>query len=231
LIGETFVAVWEGTDGSGKTTLLRRVARILRGKGFRVVTHKTPGALPSGRFAALYGNRPSTPPLARLLLFLANTVDETRPMLLKLKRLSPHYLLIDRYYLCSVAYGLALLEHRMDLDAAARVGEIVSLVEDLGRGGLLYPDVYIFVDVSEEERLRRVRGKRGGEKRLEADTGFQNVVRRVYAEFLGRASSPVLTLKNESGMLERLSAETAERLIAMRGEAMAGGGATGLNHG
>ncbi len=222
MIGEAFVVVWEGTDGSGKTTLLRRVARILEERGFRVASHKTPGALPSGRLARLYGNRPSTPPLSRLLLFLANTVDETRPMLRKIRLTNPHFLFIDRYYLCSLVYGLALLEYRLGVEAASRVLEAVSLVESLGRGGLLSPDAYVFVDVSEEERLRRVRGKRDGERVLELDTEFQNLVRRVYRDYFAAAPIPVITLQNEAGMLERLSQTTAESLVGLRERRLAG---------
>jgi len=52
-----YVVDFEGPDGSGKTTVLRGVAGKLRRAGCRVVTYKTPGPSPTGRFAVSYGNR------------------------------------------------------------------------------------------------------------------------------------------------------------------------------
>ncbi|GBC71025.1 Thymidylate kinase [Candidatus Calditenuaceae archaeon HR02] len=216
----TYIAVWEGTDGSGKTTLMRRVAQILFKRGFKVVTHKTPGAMRSGIFAVSYGNSPRISPLSRMLLFLANTVDETDAMVKKIRRATPHFLFIDRYYLCSAVYGLALIKHRRGLQDLPSIVELISLLERIGRSDYLAPDIYLIVDVDEGERLRRLRGKRGREGVLERDTAFQNMVRAIYDEFSRYRPSQVIKLLNESNRLEELADNTASKLVELRAKAL-----------
>ncbi len=216
----TFIAVWEGTDGSGKTTLMKRVARVLSRRGFKVVTHKTPGAMQSGRFAVSYGNSPRISPLSRMMLFLANTVDETGAMVRKVMRSKPDFLFIDRYYLCSAVYGLALIRHRRGLQDLPSIVELVGLLERLGRSDYLAPDVYLIVDVGEEERLRRLRGKRGREGVLERDTVFQNMVREIYDEFSKSRPGQVIKLLNEPNRLEELADSTASKLAELRAQAL-----------
>ncbi len=220
LRNSTYIAVWEGTDGSGKTTLMKRVARILSRRGFRVVTHKTPGAMRSGVFAASYGNSPRISPLSRMLLFLANTVDETEAMVRKIMRANPHFLFIDRYYLCSAVYGLALIRHRRGLQGLPSIVELVTLLERLGKSDYLVPDIYLIVDVDEEERLRRLRGKRGREGLLERDTVFQNMVREIYGEFSRYRPSQVIKLLNEPNRLDELADSTASKLVELRARAL-----------
>ncbi|MCS7146100.1 MAG: dTMP kinase [Nitrososphaerota archaeon] len=219
----TFIVAWEGTDGSGKTTLMRRVAQILVGRGFRVGTHKTPGAMRSGKFAVSYGNSPKISPLSRMLLFLANTVDETSAMMRKIERRKLHFLFIDRYYLCSTVYGLALIKRRRGLEDLPSITEALDLLERLGKADYLSPDVYVIVDVGEEERLKRLRGKRGREKLLETDTVFQNMVREIYGEFSASRPEKVVKILNETGKLEELAASTAERLVELRDKTVSAG--------
>lgn len=216
----TFITVWEGTDGSGKTTLMRRVARILVRRGYRVATHKTPGSMPSGKFASTYGNRRGIPPLSRMLLFLANTVDETGAIVRKLRLKNPDFLFIDRYYLCSAVYGLALLRHRHGLEDLPNINELIDFLEKLGRIDYLKPDAYVIVDVDEAERLKRLRGKRGRERVLETDTEFQNIVRRLYEDFILASPSKVIKIINETGKLEMLANHTAEKLLELRDAAL-----------
>lgn len=216
----TYIAVWEGTDGSGKTTLMKRVARILSKRGFKVVTHKTPGAMRSGIFAATYGNSPRISPLSRMLLFLANTVDETDAMVRKIRRANPHFLFIDRYYLCSAVYGLALIRHRRALQDLPSIVELINLLERVGRSDYLSPDIYLIVDVDEGERLRRLRGKRGREGVLERDTAFQNLVREIYDEFIKYRPSQVIKLLNESNRLEEIADSTSRKLVELRSMAL-----------
>ncbi|MEM0444807.1 MAG: hypothetical protein QW555_03530 [Nitrososphaerota archaeon] len=214
--GSAFVVVWEGTDGSGKTTLMKRVEHILKRRGFSVITHKTPGSSPSGKLAVSYGNRPNTSPLTRMLLFLANTVDESSKMARKIDQKTPHFLFIDRYHLCSLVYGLALLKHRRGLQDLPSINEMLRLVENMGRHDYLPPDLYVIIDVGEEERLKRLRGKRGKEKVLETDTAFQNIVREIYDQFAAANPHMVYKALNEANRLEELSQTLAEKLIELR---------------
>jgi len=226
LKGSTLIVAWEGTDGSGKTTLMRSVARILALRGLRVYTYKTPGPSPSGRFAARYGNRRCTPPLTRMLLYLANTVDETARMIRRIEGGSPDFLFIDRYYLCSLVYGLALIKHRRGVSGLPGIGELMALVERVAGNDLLRPDLYVIVDVDEEERLRRVRYKRGPERALERDSTFQGLVRDIYEEFSSLNPGSVFRVVNEAGRLGGLAHETADKLAVLR-ESLIQAGSTG----
>jgi thymidylate kinase len=75
-----YVAVWEGVDGSGKTTLMAETAGRLRSMGYSVESYKTPSNTSTGLFAKDYGNREDTDPLTRMLVFLANTADDSKVM-------------------------------------------------------------------------------------------------------------------------------------------------------
>ncbi len=195
---------------------MKRVARILTKRGYRVAMHKTPGLMRSGRFAASYGNSPKISPLSRMLLFLANTVDETVAMVRKVEQKKPHFLFIDRYYLCSTVYGLALIRHRQRPRDLPKIDEIVDLLERLGKADYLPPDIYLIVDVNEEERLKRLQGKRGRETLLEKDSAFQNIVREIYQEFSRYRPEKVIRITNEPSMLEVLAKSIADKLVEMR---------------
>lgn len=215
----TFVVDFEGPDGSGKTTVLRGVARRLRRMGYTVVTYKTPGPSPTGRFAVEYGNRRGTAPVTRMLLFLANTVEETREMLRRCARRSADFLLLDRYYLCSIVFGLAYLR-RSGIDVAVQVAELVRLFESLAGPHVVRPDLYVVVDVGEEERLRRVRAERGAGF-LELDSGFQDLVRQYYEGFRSGEGERVLWVVNDRNSLEQVVERVTDELLGRSGRAQA----------
>lgn len=209
-----FVAVWEGTDGSGKTTLRREVEKRLKKLGYRVASYKTPSRTATGLFAVRYGNRRGVDPLVRMLLFLANTIDDSGLMAKKVMSSRPDFFFIDRYYLCSVVYGLALLRR-----AGREVPDVsvaMDLVEKMGGDRLIRPDLYIIVDVNEEERLRRIAGKKSSDMPVERDTKTQNIIRKIYEDY--RAANPerAILVMNEAGKLEETGEYLANLLISRR---------------
>lgn len=209
-----FVAVWEGTDGSGKTTLRREVEKRLKKLGYRVASYKTPSRTATGLFAVRYGNRRGVDPLVRMLLFLANTIDDSGLMAKKVMSSRPDFFFIDRYYLCSVVYGLALLRR-----AGREVPDVsvaMDLVEKMGGDRLIRPDLYIIVDVNEEERLRRIAGKKSSDRPVERDTKTQNIIRKIYEDY--RAANPerAILVMNEAGKLEETGEYLANLLISRR---------------
>lgn len=209
-----FVAVWEGTDGSGKTTLRREVEKRLKKLGYRVASYKTPSRTATGLFAVRYGNRRGVDPLVRMLLFLANTIDDSGLMAKKVMSIRPDFFFIDRYYLCSVVYGLALL-----MRAGREVPDVsvaMDLVERMGGDRLIRPDLYIIVDVNEEERLRRIAGKKSSDRPVERDTETQNIIRKIYEDY--RAANPerAILVMNEAGKLEETGEYLANLLISRR---------------
>ncbi|MCS7094270.1 MAG: thymidylate kinase [Thaumarchaeota archaeon] len=202
------VTVFEGTDGSGKTSLLRLTAQMLRAREKVVVTYKTPSRTKTGAFAVGYGNRRGISPLTRMLLFLANTVEDSQVMKGAVRRAGADYLLIDRYYLCSVVFGLAYIKYR-GVSSDVTASRLIEVVEELGRGTLLNTDVYVIVDVEERERLARVsRGRKKGF--LEDVTIFQELVREGYREFATSSRAEVIWVINEPNSLR----DNAERLAA-----------------
>lgn len=209
-----FVAVWEGTDGSGKTTLRREVEKRLKKLGYRVASYKTPSRTATGLFAVRYGNRRGVDPLVRMLLFLANTIDDSGLMAKKVMSSRPDFFFIDRYYLCSVVYGLALLR-RVGREVPD-VSVAMDLVEKMGGDRLIRPDLYIIVDVNEEERLRRIAGKKSSDRPVERDTETQNIIRKIYEDY--RAANPerAILVMNEAGKLEETGEYLANLLISRR---------------
>jgi len=214
LLDGCFVAVWEGTDGSGKTTLRREVEERLKKLGYRVASYKTPSRTATGLFAVRYGNRRGVDPLVRMLLFLANTIDDSGLMAKKVMSSRPDFFFIDRYYLCSVVYGLALLK-RVGREVPD-VSVAMDLVEKMGGDRLIRPDLYIIVDVNEEERLRRIAGKKSSDRPVERDTETQNIIRKIYEDY--RAANPerAILVMNEAGKLEETGEYLANLLISRR---------------
>lgn len=222
LIGETFVVVWEGTDASGKTTLMNSVVKELEVVGLRVITYKTPSDTPTGRFAATYGNEPDVDPLARMLLFLANTVDDSRIMRELVAKEKPEFLFIDRYYLCSIVYGLAINAKRFKVDVKGKVVTLLREVEHLGAGRIIEPDLYLLIYVDEAERMRRATSKEGADRRFELDAGLQGLVIELYEEFARVVRGKATWIKNERNKLRELTAQISEMLVRMRNEAIEG---------
>ncbi len=214
-----YVVDFEGPDGSGKTTVLRGVAARLRRVGYRTVTYKTPGPSPTGRFAVSYGNRKGTAPVSRMLLFLANTVEETRTMTRRCARTAADFLLLDRYYLCSIVFGLAYIR-REGFAADVDVSDLVGLFEALSGDHIVRPDLYVVIDVSERERLRRVSSDRGAGF-LERDSEFQQLVREYYRTFRDRNEGRVVWVVNERNALDQTVELVASEVLRRSGRSQA----------
>ncbi|MCD6341657.1 MAG: thymidylate kinase [Thaumarchaeota archaeon] len=215
-MAETFIVVWEGVDGAGKTTLMKRVKSLLAEKGYKVLTYKTPSDSSTGKFAKTYGNDPRIDPLTRMLLFLANTSDDSKIMK-KLMEERPDYLFIDRYYLCSIVYGLAFLNLSGITVSAEEFTNLIGLIEKLGNNVFLKPHLYVIVDAPEEDRIKRLSRKesQGGlENELERDILMQQRVRRFYKVFRDRRPDHVLWVMNPEGKLEQTAEEVAGYLIS-----------------
>ncbi len=168
----------EGPDGSGKSSLLPRLASVLRGRGFDVVTTREPGSTPLGERirALLLDTEPKIDHSgeADALLFAAaraqHVAEVIRPALSR-----GSMVLCDRYADSSLAYqgggsGVPMDELRA--------------VQHFATGGLL-PDLTILLDLPVDVGLGR---KSDEVTRFEA---YQDVAyhERVRATFLGFAAA------------------------------------------
>jgi len=212
-----FTVVWEGVDGAGKTSLMNKVGERLREKGFKIYTYKTPSESETGRFARTYGNSPDIDPLTRMLLFLANTSDDSRRMREQVSK-DPDFYFIDRYYPCSIVYGFALSRTRGVEVTEEDFKAFVKIIEKLGERVFLVPDLYVVVDAPEEERVRRLGrkvGQGGLEEELERNALLQENVRIFYKAFKELNPEKVMWIVNREGELEenseRIAAELMER--------------------
>ncbi|MCS6770332.1 MAG: hypothetical protein NZ570_07865 [Candidatus Caldarchaeum sp.] len=222
MLGNTFVVVWEGVDASGKTTLMKATSSKLATKGSSVETYKTPSDTATGEFAKTYGNRSSTDPLTRMLLFLANTSDDSSVIRKIAHERKPDFIFVDRYYQCSVVYGFALIGRRYGKSFSEdKFLSFYDSVEDLGSEVFVKPDMTVVVEVDEPTRKRRVLQKHASSDHdFEGDEELQNLVRRYYAVLAKRFSGSFVRILNEENMVGKLSEDLADMLARLkRGEA------------
>lgn len=221
------IVVWEGVDSSGKTSLKNKAAEILSKKGFEVGHYKTPSDTFSGSLAKTYGNSAKVDALTRMLLFLANTTDDSKIMKRKIVEKNLDFFFIDRYYLCSLVYGLALTRRtRPDLAEHEDLETLVEMVERLGQDVVVKPDRYVIVDVDEATRSRWVERKlekqRMADLTYESDPRLQDEIRGLYRFFREKHSEEVIWVTNREGMLDPISRGIAEQLLNVRKSSVLG---------
>lgn len=213
---KSLIVVWEGLDAAGKTTLIAKVRSILESKGYRVSAHKTPSSSRTGEIARTYGNGPEIDHLTRMLLFLANTSDDSRILKRIIAEESPDFLFIDRYYLCSIAYGFALSRLRGAKISKQDFREFLEIVERLGEGVFVKPDIYLIIDAPEEDRVKRLgmkEGQGGLEDMLEQDSLMQQYVREFYSVFREMRPRQVSWIMNPQGMADEVAERIARLLL------------------
>lgn len=219
MYNKTIIVIWEGVDGAGKTTLLNTALNILTSMNFRVLKYKTPSNTPSGVFAKKYGNRPGVDHLTRMLLFLANTSDDTAIMKKEIELNKPDFYFIDRYYLCSIVYGLALSKARGEDVGEEEFKQLLAFVEKIGFNVFIKPDLYVIVDVGEEVRRRRleVKESQGGiEDEIERSGEIQEGVRRFYRVFHGLNPLNAIWIENTEGQLVENARIIVEKLLELK---------------
>lgn len=214
------IVVWEGLDAAGKTTLMGKVKAALEDMGYKVLVYKTPSGSRTGELARTYGNDPEIDPLTRMLLFLANTSDDSRVMRGQIREKSPDFYFIDRYHLCSIAYGFAFSKLKGCTVSEKDFELFFELIERLGEDIFLKPDLYLIIDAPEEDRVRRLAEKesQGGlEDELERDVRMQEYVRSFYKVFKSMRPEKVVWIINPQGRLEEVSKEIVELLLSKVG--------------
>jgi len=157
----------EGLDASGKTTQARRLVRELRKRGFEALYTTEPSEGEIGKFIRTYilQRKKRVPIAVEALLFAVDRVDHlehrVKPALQEGK-----IVVSDRYVYSSLAYqGAAGLD--------------LNWIEEINRS-IVVPDLAIYLDVSPEVVVKRMKRKRSVMERLEV----QRRVREVYMKFV-----------------------------------------------
>ena len=204
--------------------MISRVKSVLEAEGYKVLVYKTPSGSITGKFAKTYGNDPGVDPLTRMLLFLANTSDDSRIIRSQFEREAPDFYFIDRYHLCSIAYGFAFSKLRGAEVSEADFKKFFELIEKLGGQVFIKPDLYLIIDVPEEDRVRRLaekRGQGGLEDELERDSKMQKYVREFYQAFRSMKPEQVIWIMNPQGKVEEVTERIVKLLVSRIGKRQA----------
>lgn len=171
--------VFEGLDGSGKSTLIQNFKQYLESRMSQsvILTHE-PGGTALGEeirnlLLRVEGEDPT--PLTELLLYQASRAQNVetviRPALSK-----NHWVLCDRYTASSRAFQGA----GRGIDE-----ELVESLNHIATNGL-QPDVWVLLDLSLEESLRRRESREdcGGKNQDRFELEEQNFHKKVRGQFL-----------------------------------------------
>jgi dTMP kinase len=152
---ESYFLSLEGIEGSGKSTQIKYLEKILRDKGFNVLTLREPGGTVFGeklREAILQSSTPLHP-LAECHLFLASRAQLLKEKILPFLLIPKSVVILDRYIDSTMAYQ----------GKARRLG--LETVLELHRHDPLnlLPHRTYFLDISLETSMERQKA-RGQEK-------------------------------------------------------------------
>jgi dTMP kinase len=157
----------EGLDGSGKTTHSHRLVQNLQKRGFDAVYTTEPGRGELGKFirASVLQGEKRVPRVVEAVLFAVDRVEhlekDVKPALMEGK-----VVVSDRCVYSSLAYqGAAGLD--------------LEWIEEINRFALP-PDLALYIDVSPEVVVKRIRRKKSVMERLET----QRRVKEVYMKFV-----------------------------------------------
>ena len=144
----------EGIDGAGKSTQAKHLAAIFRAQGYAVTSLREPTLSPWGRRLreAMATGRRILTPSQELDLFLQDRRYDVAVNLLPALA-ACQLVLLDRYYLSSMAYQGAL---GIDPESIRRLNETFAPVPDL---------VFILL-IPPTEALQRIRQGRGQTSRV-----------------------------------------------------------------
>ena len=160
-----FIA-FEGIDGSGKSTQLKLLKEKFEQAGHKVYTTFEPTGSPIGKIIRdIFTHKMEADHRTIAALFVADRLDH---LLNKtdglLKMLEEGYTVItDRYYLSSYAYQSA----HVDLDWVIRANSLSA--------GLLRPDLNVYIDISPEQSIDRIKKGRDSTELYETLENLQKV--------------------------------------------------------
>lgn len=169
-MNKNFIVV-EGGEGSGKTTLIRALERYLQEKGYNVIATREPGGVTSAEKIREVILNEEVEPITEALLFASARREHlTKKVLPALKE--GKIVLCDRFVYSSLAY-----------QGHAR-GLGIDKVYEINKPAIdnLMPGLTIFLDISPEKGIERIKKNRANEiNRLDLEgLEFHKKVRKGY---------------------------------------------------
>lgn len=205
-----FIA-FEGLDGSGKSTLIEGLKSELNRQGVQCRVTREPGGSPLGDelrqiLLRLHGDTPA--PRTELLLYQAIRAQHVEKLIRPTLQ-EGSWVLSDRYAASSVAFQSGGREISTT---------DVEKLNEFSTGGL-QPDLYVLLDVSVEESLRRRQGRevRTGQSmdRFEREKqDFHQRVREAYLALAKKDSARWLVISSQqkpAEVLQQLLSELKRR--------------------
>lgn len=173
-----FIA-FEGIDGSGKSTQVKLLTEHLEKAGHKVYSTFEPTDSPIGSLIRdVFNHRFEADERAIAALFVADRMDhllnKTNGLLKKIEE--GYTVITDRYYLSSYAYhGI-----NMSLDWVIEANSLAAK--------LLRPDLNIYIDISPEVSMKRLKSGRSSMELYENLENLKNV-HNMYSEVIERLKS------------------------------------------
>jgi len=164
----TFICI-EGLDGSGKTTHAHRLVQNLQKQGFDAIYTTEPSRGALGAFIRSYvlEGEKRVPRVVEAVLFAVDRVEHLETMV-KPALNEGKIVISDRCVYSSLAYQGAA---GLDLEWIEKINSFA-----------LPPDLAIYIDVSPEVVVKRIRRKKSVMERLET----QRKVQEVYIKFVDK---------------------------------------------
>jgi len=168
---KNFFIAFEGIDGSGKSTQVKLLKEKLEEAGLKVYTTCEPTDGPMGKMIRdMFNGRAEADHRIIAALFVADRLDH---LLNKsngiLKKLEEGYTVItDRYYLSSYAYQSA----HLDLEWVIKANSLSA--------GLLRPDLNIYIDITPEISIERLKKGRTSVELYETLENLQAVRQKYF---------------------------------------------------
>ncbi len=164
---------FEGLDGSGKSTLIQGLKAEFTHRGIGCVVSREPGGTVLGdEIRQLLLRVSGEAPVARAeaLLYQAGRAQHVE-QLIKPALAAKKWVLCDRFAASSVAFQ----------GGGREISEAgITWLNDFSTGGL-QPDLYVLLDVSVDESMRRLKARQADADRLELEAeAFHQKVRQTY---------------------------------------------------
>lgn len=193
--------VLEGIDGSGKSSQIEPLVKRLEGLGIPCRADREPTKRPIGVLIrqALTGQTPLDPRVVAAL-YAADRLDHLVNGENGLRSAIDRGITVvcDRYYFSSYAY------HSVDVDMDWVIG-----ANSLS-AGLLHPTVTVFLDVTAEEAMWRIRRNRDHEEMFEKEERLRKTRELYFRAFERLQKEERVAVVDGSGTM----AEVAERIWA-----------------